>query len=70
MNRTRLRAIAFGTLLLSASGFCASAFASCSSYISGSNEATVTCTAATDAITLTQAVVGACVCWLHSGPSQ
>ena len=70
MNRTRLRAISFGTLLLSASGFCASAFASCSSYISAANEATVTCTAATDALTITQGVVGAGIYWLHLGPSS
>jgi len=70
MNRTRLRAIAFVTLLLSASGFCASAFASCSSYMSGNNEATVNCTAATDAITISQHVVGSTTYWTHTGPSQ
>ena len=70
MNRTRLRAIAFVTLLLSASGFCASAFASCSSYMSGNNEATVNCTAATDAITISQYVVGSTTYWTHTGPSQ
>jgi len=70
MNRTRLRAIAFVTLLLSASGFCVSAFASCSSYMSGNNEATVNCTAATDAITISQHVVGSTTYWTHTGPSQ
>ena len=70
MYRTRLRAISFGTLLLSASGFCTSAFASCSSYMSAANEATVTCTAATDAITLSQHVVGNTTYWTHTGPSQ
>jgi len=70
MIRTRLRAISFVTLLLSASGFSASAFASCSSYISAANEATVTCTAATDAITISQHVVGNTTYWTHSGPSQ
>jgi len=70
MNHTRLRAISFGILLLSASGFCASAFASCSSYMSGANEATVNCTAATDAITLSHHVVGNTTFWTHTGPSQ
>jgi len=70
MNRTRLRAIAFVTLLLSASGFCVSAFASCSSYMSGNNEATVNCTAATDEITISQHVVGSTTYWTHTGPSQ
>jgi len=55
---------------LSASGFCASAFASCSSYMSGNNEATVNCTAATDAITISQHVVGSTTYWTHTGPSQ
>lgn len=70
MNRTRLRAIPFCAMLLSVSGFCASAFASCSSYISAANEATVTCTAATDAITLSQYVIGNTTYWTHTGPSQ
>ena len=70
MNRTSLRAFSFCALLLSASGFCASAFASCSSYMSGANEATVTCTAATDAITLSQYVIGNTTFWTHTGPSQ
>jgi len=70
MNRTRLRAIAFVTLLLSASGFCVSAFASCSSYMSGNNEATVNCTAATDEITISQHVVGSTTYWTHTGPSH
>ena len=52
MNRTRLREILFAAMLLSANGFPTRAFASCSSYISGANEATVTCTAATDAFTI------------------
>ena len=70
MNRTRLRAILFGILLLSASGFCLSAFASCSSYMSGNNEATMNCTAATDAITLSQHVYNNITFWTHTGPSQ
>ena len=70
MNRTGFHGIALGALLLSAIGFSANAFASCSSYISGSNEATVTCTAATDALIITQAVVGGGVYWLHLGPSS
>jgi hypothetical protein len=52
MNRTRLRGILFAAMLLSANGFPTRAFASCSSYISGANEATVSCTAATDAFTI------------------
>ena len=52
MNRTRLGGILFAAMLLSANGFPTRAFASCSSYISGANEATVTCTAATDAFTI------------------
>ena len=52
MNRTRLRGILFTAMLLSINGFATRAFASCSSYISGANEATVTCTAATDAFTI------------------
>jgi len=70
MNRTTLRGIAFAAMLLSASGFSTRAFASCSSYISGANEATVTCTAATDAITLSQYVIGNTTFWTHTGPSQ
>ena len=49
MNHTRLRGIAFAVMILSAMGFSTTAFASCSSYISGANEATVSCTSATDA---------------------
>jgi hypothetical protein len=38
--------------------------------MSGNNEATVNCTAATDAITLSQHVVGNTTYWTHTGPSQ
>jgi len=47
MNRTSLRRIAFGALLLTAGGISASAFATCTSSLVGST-ATVTCDAATD----------------------
>jgi hypothetical protein len=70
MNRTTLRGITFAAMLLSASGFSSRAFASCSSYISGANEATVNCTAATDSLVITQALVGSVVAWIHLGPSS
>jgi hypothetical protein len=38
--------------------------------MSGNNEATVNCTAATDAITISQEVVGSTTYWTHTGPSQ
>ena len=71
MNRTSFHGIVFGALLLSAVGFSANALASCSSYKSGSNEATVTCTAATDALTISQITnSGGYTSWVHWGPSD
>jgi hypothetical protein len=70
MKRTRFGGGPFAVMLLSAGGVSTSAFASCSSYISAANEATVTCTAASDSLVITQAVVGGGVYWIHLGPSS
>lgn len=71
MHRIDLQHLALATLLLGGCGFATSVIASCSSYISAPNEATLTCTAAADAITISQVnVPGGGVYWFHDGPSQ